>query len=65
MLTVSRSGNALTLTLDGASVITDTLQGVPLSGSVAFQWGIGYVNGPFSAPTQYHFDNVVLRGTTP
>jgi len=65
VLTVSATAQTVTLTLDGVPVVTDTTQNVPLSGSLDFEWGISYANGPYSGPTHYHFDNVVLRGTTP
>jgi hypothetical protein len=63
VLTVSASAQTVTLTLDGVSVLAATTQNIPLSGDVAFEWGVGYVNGPFSGPTKYHFDNVVLIGS--
>lgn len=61
-LTVSRTSNQVTLVMDGATLITDTTRGVPLTSYVAYTWGVDYVNGP-QAATGYHYDNVVLLAT--
>ncbi len=58
-LTVSASQKTVVLRMDGATLINDTTRNVPLSGYVAFTWGVDYVNGPIP-PTTYHYDNVVL-----